>query len=295
MLESKQEDQAATLRREFSKGGRVRDVTRVISFTSGKGGVGKTTTVVNMGLALSQLGRNVLLLDADLGLANIDVLLGLQPKYTIHDVLRGEKGLEEVVVNGPGGVSIIPAASGIESMCSLTTQQQMALMSAIEHVADHYDYLLIDTRGGIGSDVMYFNSAASEVVVVINPEPTSLTDAYALIKLLATGYGEKSFSIIANNVLSEKDGQRAFKMLARAVDQFLHVSLTYCGHIPSDLMVRESIRAQRALLELHPSSPAGAAFRGIARTLDSEPPRIQLKGGMQFFFKQLLEMSSYGG
>lgn len=267
-------------------------VSRVISFTSGKGGVGKTSVVVNLGLALAEMGRSVLLLDADLGLANIDVLLGLQPKHTLLDVFEGRKPLEEIMLTGPHGISIIPAASGVESICNLDNQRKLLLMDAVENMAYGFDYILIDTQAGIGSDVMYFNSAAAEIVCIINAEPTSLTDAYALIKVLCNSYGERAISVLANDVASEEEGMGAFRRLEKAVGRFLHVELKYVGYIPADPALCEAVRSQRALLELFPSSPAGLAFAGLSRRLDSEFQTWRVKGGMQFFFKQLLESNS---
>ena len=194
---------------EGSPSGRA--VTRVISFTSGKGGVGKTSTVVNTAIALARMGRSVAVLDADLGLANINVLLGLRPACTIEDVLEGGRLLEEAVLDGPEGISVIPAASGASSICTLKSSQRLSLMQAVENFAFSFDYLLIDTQAGIGSEVMYFNSASGEIVCVINDEPTSLTDAYALIKVLCRQYGEKSISILVNNVAGEAAGQGAYR------------------------------------------------------------------------------------
>jgi flagellar biosynthesis protein FlhG len=292
-------DQAATLRkrgRTQSKGRRsMTSVTRVMSFTSGKGGVGKTHTVLNVGLALCREGRSVLLLDADLGLANIHVMLGLQPRYTLNDLFEGRKTLEEILVNGPDGLSIIPSASGVESMCNLSPEQRMMLTEAVEQVADRFDYLLIDTQAGIGADVLHFNSAASEIVCVINGEPTSLTDAYALIKVMAQNYGEKAFSIIANNVADELEGKRAFARLAQSVGRFLHVNLKYLGFVPRDAAANEAIRSQRALLEVYPSSQAGRALAGLARRIDNEFYDHRVKGGMQFFFEQLVTMGAQHG
>jgi flagellar biosynthesis protein FlhG len=262
--------------------------TRVISFTSGKGGVGKTNTVVNTAIALARAGSSVLLLDADLGLANIDILLGLTARHTIADVLRGERTLEEVMLEGPAGISIIPAASGIESICNLRQSDKQRIIDEVDSIAFGYDYLLIDTSAGISSDVMYFNAASSEIVLVINPEPTSLTDAYAVIKVLASSYREKSFAVLANNVRNEEEGKTAFQQLQRAVDRFLRVRVEYLGSIPSDTTVHEAVRHQRALLELYPSSMAGLAITQFAKRLEDHGSEYRIKGGMQFFFKQLL-------
>lgn len=272
--------------------GRAVGVTRVISFTSGKGGVGKTNSVINLGIALSRLGRRVLLLDADLSLANLDILLGLVPRHTLEHVLCGEKTIAEVMLDGPEGMSIIPAASGVSSLCELSASSRVVLLQAIEEIAADYDYLLIDTAAGIDNEVMYFNSAAGEINLVINAEPTSLTDAYAMIKVLTNDYGEKDFGILVNNVQNEQEALFAFRHLDKAVDKFLKVRLSYLGFVPTDSQVSEAIRKQRAVSEIFPSSPASLAYMRVAKKIEGEIPRQVVKGGMQFFFRQLLEATS---
>lgn len=289
-------DQAEALRRRSSgtpKMG-VPTHTRVVSFTSGKGGVGKTNVVLNTAIALAREGRSVLVLDADLGLANIDILLDLEVQGTIHDVVSGRRDIEEIVLDGPEGTSIIPAASGVESMTMLTAHQRMLLMQAIESIAYRYDYLLVDTGAGIGQEVLHFNSAANEIVIVINDEPTSLTDAYAMVKVLSRSYGEKAVSVLANDVPSEEVGERAFRKLSAAIERFLHVQVRYIGCIPTDEHVGEAIREQRALLEVYPSSQAGRAVGKCAQTLDESFYNRRMKGGMQFFFERLLEVNADG-
>ena len=271
-----------------------RSVTRVISVTSGKGGVGKTHTVTNLGISLASLGYSVLVLDADLGLANVDVLLNLKPQGTLHDVLKGSVRLDDILLEGPGGISIIPAASGVEELHELRSEEKLLLLEEIERIAHRYDYLLIDTPAGVGSDVMYFNSAAAEVVCVINGEPTSLTDTYALIKVLSTTYGEKNFSVVVNNVADETEAATAFKKLTRTVERFLKVKVRYLGWVPADGMVRECVMQQQAISADFPSSKASLSLAAIARTVADQKPEVTVKGGMQFFFRQLLEMTSYG-
>ncbi len=295
-------DQAETLRKKnvgmemkvVEENTRAKGVTRVISVTSGKGGVGKTTTTVNLALSLAHRGKSVLVLDADLGLANIDVMLGVTPKYTLNDLFEGRKSLSEIIIDGPQGISIIPAASGIESICNLDSGRRVMLMEAIEEVASRYDYLFIDTAAGIGPDVMYFNSASAEIVCVVNGQPTSLTDAYALIKVLSQGYGEKNISILVNEVSNEREGETTFKRLNNAVERFLHVELKYLGSVPADSAAIEAVQNQKALVEIFPSSPASMAFAAIARRVDAEFIDLRVKGGMQFFFRQLLELSAHG-
>ena len=295
-------------------------ITRVLSFTGGKGGTGKTTTVVNLALALAQQGRRVLLLDADFGLANIDVMLGIRPRRTIYDYLMGEASLQEILVPGPEGITVIPAASGIEGMGSLSIEQRTMILRGIEELGSQFDYLLIDTQAGIGPDVLYFNAAAAEVVVIITPEPTSLTDAYALIKVLAQKYGERRVSVLVNNVtgldqansaerrqnrsgselprsrmqLLEDAANLVFRRLQRAVERFLQVELRLVGFVPSDPAVAEAVRQQQAVLTLFPSTPSARALAGIAERIDSEFLEQRVKGGMQFFFQQLLSMNEYG-
>jgi len=268
-------------------------VTRVISFTSGKGGVGKTHTVVNTAISLSAQGHSVLVLDADMGLANVDVLLGVQPKGTLHEVLKGKCSLDDILIEAPGGITIIPAASGIEEIQNLESGEKLLLMSEIERVAHRYDFLLIDTPAGIGSDVMYFNTAAAEIVCVITGEPTSLTDSYALIKVLSSEYSEREFSIVVNDVSSEAEAKVAFNSLTKAVSKFLQVETRFVGWIPSDNQVRQCIMERRPLALAFPSSPAARAILETSKSLVYSARRNRVKGGMQFFFRQLLELS-YG-
>lgn len=300
-MEHTKKDQAAGLRkavmpikRQGEKKMGPRSVTRVMSFTSGKGGVGKTHTVTNVAIGLANLGLSVLILDADLGLANVDVLLGLKPQGNLHDVLKGKANLDDILLEGPGGITIIPAASGIEEIQALRSDEKLFLLDEIERVAHRFDYLLIDTPAGIGSDVMYFNSAAAEVVCVITAEPTSLTDTYALIKVLSANYGEKSISVVVNNVFSEEEARGSYNKLARAVERFLRVEVKYLGWVPADPVVRNCIMQQSPVVAEHPTSKAAMALSGVARRIDEVGPVGRVKGGMQFFFRQLLEMTPYG-
>ena len=170
---------------------------RVLCFSSGKGGVGKTSIVTNLAIAISKMGKNVLVLDADLGLANVDVMLGITPKYSIKHVFSGERSLSDVIMNGPGGIKLLPASSGIQELCNLNESEKLFLLNEFDTLEDPVDVMLIDNAAGISDTVMYFNMAAQSRVIILTPEPTSITDAYALIKVLVTRYMVKEFSIIA--------------------------------------------------------------------------------------------------
>ena len=271
-------DQASTLRKlarlretpDAPKPG-VGGAMRVIAITSGKGGVGKTNIVLNLCLALSRLKRRVLLLDADMGLANVDVLLGLTPKYTLEHVMNGQKEVNEIMLTGPHGFKILPSGSGISELSEMTFEQQMRLFEQLSKIDDELDYLFIDTGAGISSNVLRFNASANEIVVVANPEPTSMTDAYALIKLLAIKYHIHNFSLIANSVTSEADGMGVYDTLNSVCAQFLKVNLRFLGWIPFDTNLRKTVRRQKPLLELFPQSPAARKLTEIAELIDRLP------------------------
>ena len=267
-------------------------ISRVISFTSGKGGVGKTSLVVNVAIGLARQGKSVLILDGDLGLANVDVLLGLRSRFTLTDFFLGQRTLSEIMINGPEGISIVPASNGNSSLCNLTNERRMMLMQAVEQMPISFDYILIDTPAGIGPDVLYFNGASNEIVFVVTPDPTSMTDAYALMKVLAREYGEKHFSVVCNAVDDAEDGNRTYTRLQRSVERFLHVHLKYLGFVPQDDVLCEAVRAQRALLELYPSSKASRSITTLVEKIESSFYERRIKGGLQFFFRQLLEFGS---
>lgn len=262
---------------------------RVIAITSGKGGVGKTHTSVNLGLALTQQGKRVLLLDADLGLANINIVLGFDPAATIREVLSGKAGIEDVIISHHLGFDVIPAASGFQDMVNLSVSDRSMLVEALDDLGSRYDYMIVDTGAGIGPNVMYFCTAAEDVLVVVDCEPTSRTDAYALIKVLATSHGIKNFSIIANRTPRGGDGKTTYGQLAAACDRFLSVRLKYLGSITEDSAVSEAVIAQRPFLDLYPSTKASLDISKIAKKLLESEGKRSPSGGMQFFFRALLE------
>ena len=268
----------------------VRRPVRVLAVSSGKGGVGKSNVVINLALAFDRMGLKVLIMDADLGLANIDVLLGLTPKYNLSHVLSGHKQLEEVLVDGPGGIKIMPSGSGVQELTKLTDEQKLILLELLEGLETDIDILLIDTSAGISDTVLYFNLAAHEKIVIVTPEPTSLTDAYALIKVLYSKHGERHFGILVNASTNELTGKTIFAKISKVADHFLDgLSLDYLGTIPHDTSVTKSVLRQRALLDLFPDTPAARAFVQVAEHIRKTPPFMN-QGTIQFFWKRLLNV-----
>jgi len=263
---------------------------RVICVSSGKGGVGKSNIVVNLACAFDLMGKKVLVLDADLGLANIDVLLGLAPKENISHVLEGKRQLREVLVSGPGNIRIMPASSGVQELTRLTDEQKLQFLQLLDELETDVDILLVDTAAGISDTVLYFNLAAHERIVVVTPEPTSLTDAYALIKVLYTRHGERHFRILANSVHNEKGGKSIFAQMSKVADHFLDgISLDFLGSIPNDPDVPRAVLQQKALVEAFPNAPAARAFITIAEKIIKSAPHPN-NGTVQFFWKRLLKV-----
>jgi flagellar biosynthesis protein FlhG len=276
-------DQAAGLRRR----GAARPV-KVLTVTGGKGGVGKTNIAANLAIALAQFGRRVMLLDADLGLANVDVLLGLQPRYTLADVLRGERALADVIVTGPGGVRVVPGASGLAELADLGTAGQAGLINAFSELTEDLDLLVVDTAAGISGSVLRFCAAASDVLVVVCDEPTSITDAYALIKVLSTEHGVTRFRIVTNMTHQGGDGRQLFEKLLRVTERFLQVTLDHAGSLPYDDRVWRAVQLQAPFVTAFPGSLAAAALKRLATRADNwEVPRVA-RGHIEFFVERLL-------
>ena len=264
---------------------------RVICITSGKGGVGKTNITANLAYGLARLGKQVLVLDADLNLANIDVLLGLTPRYNLHHVFLGEKSLGEILVRGPGDIMILPASSGVMEMADLSESQKMYFLNEMEGLGRKIDFMLIDTGAGINNNVIYFTLAAQERIIVLNPEPTSLTDAYAMIKVLSGNYDVKKFRILVNSVFSEKEALTVFRQLTSVADRFLDsLSLDYMGFVPHDSQLPQAVRRQRLVAELTPDSPAGSRFGRLAEQLCREKNQQHIDGNIKFFWKGLFNL-----
>lgn len=262
---------------------------RVIAVTGGKGGVGKTNVAVNLGLAMSHGGKKVMIMDADLGLANIDVLLGLHPEANLHHVVTGECTLEEIIVDGPGNVKIIPASSGIKDMASLDPQTHAGLIQAFSELSLELDVLIVDTAAGISDAVTSFSRAAQEVVVVVCDEPASITDAYAIIKLLSREHGKYCFRILANMATSPQHGREIYTKIAKVTDRFLDVALEYMGYVPEDDYLRKSVKKQRAVFEAYPRSKSAQAFASLADKANKWPMPKSAAGHLEFFVERLIQ------
>lgn len=274
---------------EVSRSVKPQKPIRVISVASGKGGVGKTNVSVNLGTALTRLGNRVLLMDADMGLANVDIMLGLQTKYNLSHVLDGQKTLREVIVEAPGGLKIIPAASGVRRMAQLNPMENAGIINAFSELADDIDVLIIDTAAGIADSVVSFCRASQEVIVVVTDEPASITDAYALIKVLSRDYGVTKFRLLANMVGTKQEGRMLYQKMSAVTEKFLSISLDYLGVVPYDRALKQAVQRQKPVTILSPNSQAAEAFYGMAQEINRWPIPQNMTGYIQFFVENLFQ------
>ncbi len=260
---------------------------RTIAIASGKGGVGKTNITASLAIALQKLNKKVMIFDADLGMSNIDVILNLATKYNIEHLFKGEKKLKDLIVEGPHGVKVLPASSGIQELTALDEFQRLRLIEEFETYDENLDYLLIDTSSGITSNVAFFCMAAQEILVVTSAEPTALTDAYALMKVLFTKYQEKNFKVLVNNVKDNKEAVEVYNRLSTVTERFLNISIDYIGYVPHDDSVTKSVRQQRAFMDRYPNSEASRKLSEITERINDDDSH-EVKGSLQFFLGGLL-------
>lgn len=292
-------DQAEKLRQlvrdeEESRASSTRRSTRIVAITSGKGGVGKTNLAVNIGIALIELGARVALMDADLGLANVDVLLGLMPDHTLKDALTGSVSMLDIICPGPGDLQVIPGGSGVQELADLSEEKLDGFISSLQEIEALFDYILIDTGAGISRTVTSFLYAADQVLLVTTPEPTSITDAYAMIKTMLQHIPEIKLSLIINRAANLGDAQETHRKLEKAVQSFLGSELTLMGWIVDDPVVPRSVRAHKPLLLFAPDSAVSRHIRLLARnlhqnsfTLDGVEADQSSEAGVTGFFARL--------
>src|SRR5882757_2172849 len=264
----------------------------VIAVTGGKGGVGKSTVAVNLATAMSAAGKRVLLLDGDLGLANIDVMLGLSPRHTLAQLIDGTCTLDEIIVDAPQGFQVVPAASGVANMANMTVTQHLNIVQAFSSLSTRLDVLIVDTAAGISHGVLQFSQAAQQVLVVVCDEPASITDAYALIKVLSRNHGVREFQVIANMTRTAGEGAALFKKLERVAARFLDVILNYVGEVPEDPYLKRAIREQRPVTDAYPASPAAMAFKKLAVKADKWPVPTGPRGNLEFFVERLVRRNA---
>ncbi len=265
---------------------------QVIAVTGGKGGVGKTSVSVNLACALAAARRKVVLLDGDLGLANADVFLGLSPRYTLAHVITGERTLDEVLLEAPQGFHVVPAASGAADLAAMGTAEHLGVVRAFSSLAARVDVLIVDTAAGIAPGVLQFAQASQHVLVVICDEPASLTDAYALVKVLSRSHGVDRFRVLANRARAPGAGLELFRRFERVTARFLDVVLDFAGEIPEDEYLHRAVREQRPVLDAYPGSAAARAFKKLGGAADKWPVPPGPRGNIEFFVERLVRRSA---
>lgn len=241
---------------------------RIITITSGKGGVGKSSIVSNLAYMLSSMNERTFILDADLALGNIDIMFGMIPKYNMKDLINGGRRIEEIVMEGPCGIKIIPATSGVCEFSNLSAEEKNILFTSLQTLPE-YDFLIVDTSAGISSNVISFNAMSGDILVVVTPDPSSITDSYAVIKVLEKKTGRKDFNIVVNMVKDEDEALEIFQKLINVSDRFLDVYLNYFGYIPLDVNINHAIKRQRLWVEHFPETMATKALSQICNRLVS--------------------------
>lgn len=286
-------DQADNLRQMVPQ--RSESHLRVVAITSGKGGVGKTNVTANLAVLAARQGRRVLIVDADLGLANVEILFGLKPRYHMGHLLDASVPLDEVMATGPHGVRVLPAGSGIQGLTRLDDAQKLRLVTAFDLIEDAFDVVLIDSSAGIGDNVLFFVGAAQEAVLIVTVEPTSLTDAYAAVKVLSQQAGVRYFNVVVNSAPNEQSARDIFETLTSVTNRFLNARVRYLGHLPRDENMHRAIMSQRPLVDAFPHSPSSRALATLSEKLFNEPAPAPLDGGMKLLWQRLLREATVGG
>src|SRR5271155_4096657 len=261
---------------------------KVIAVTGGKGGVGKSTVSANIAVSIAAAGRDVMLVDADLGLANVDVLLGLNTRCHLGHVVSGQCALEDAIVTGPHGLQIVPAASGIKHMATLSAAEHAGIIRAFSDLYHRVEVLVVDTAAGLNDSVMTFSQAAHHVLVVVCDEPASITDAYALIKVLSREHGVQRFQILANQTRRSGEGPALYDKISRVCDRFLNVTLEFAGSVPYDDYLRKAVQRQTAVVEAYPASISSVALKNLALKADKWSVPQGARGHLEFFVERMV-------
>jgi flagellar biosynthesis protein FlhG len=261
---------------------------KVIAVTGGKGGVGKTTVSANLAVSIAASGREVMLVDADLGMANVDVILGLHTRFHLGHVVAGQCTLEDAIVTGPRGLQIVPAASGIKQMAALSPAEHAGIIRAFSDLYHRIEVLVVDTAAGLSDSVTTFSQAAQHVVVVVCDEPASITDAYALIKVLSREHGVQRFQILANQTRRGGEGPALFQKISRVCDRFLNVTLEFAGSVPYDEYLRRAVQRQTAVVEAFPASISSVALKNLALKADKWSVPQGARGHLEFFVERMV-------
>ncbi len=266
----------------------AREALRVIAVTSGKGGVGKTNVSANLAALAARSGKRVLIIDADLGLANVDIIFGIKPMRHIGDLLQAGVSANDVLAQAAPNIHILPAGSGVQRLTELDRKDKLRLVAALDTLEERFDLVIIDSGAGIGDNVLFFVGAAQEVVLVLSPEPTSLVDAYAVVKVLSQQAGIRNFAVVINPVVDEMPARDMFQKLSTVTGRFLTAKLRHLGYVPRDENVHRAVMAQRPVVDLFPMAPASRALVDVAERLFSEPAPQILEGGMKVMWQRLM-------
>lgn len=282
-------DQAERLRQLAKKSQEAenRPEARVIAVASGKGGVGKTNFVVNLALALQESGKKTIIFDADLGMANIDVVLGIVPPFTLTHVIKGQKKLKDIMLEGPNGLKILPGSAGVEELVHLTDYQIQNLINEWTNLEESFDFILVDTGAGIHAEVLNFLRAADDIVVVLTPEPPSITDAYSLIKVLAQKDLRANVHMVVNQASTDEEGHQIFKRVSRVVDDFLSMKINLLGIIPMDEKVSAAVKRQKPFILEYPTTMASRGIRNVVQQLAEGASEVPVGGMKQFLLKMI--------
>ncbi len=280
-------DQAANLRKlVVAKKDTLPSNTRSIAITSGKGGVGKTSLAVSLSIALARGNASVTLLDADLGLANINVILGIIPKFNLYHVIKGKKKLKDIVIEVPEGIKIIAGAAGFHQLANLNEKQRADFIAELSEIAND-DYLIVDTGAGVSQNVLSFLTSSDEIIVVTTPEPTAITDAYGIIKSIASQSTDKTIKLVVNRCQSVSEGKRVAQRIINIAGQFLNIKVENLGFVFDDIAVPKSVRSQKPFIVSYPKCKASVCVNIIADKIANREPGVYENGGISGFVKKL--------